>query len=741
MYTSQQHKKQLRHANKSGTAGSLRESAGIPNFAALSMHGDGEIKSGDPSSADEVGRQILARQPGVQPQIPEAEREADALSASVTCGSPQEVKAELGRRMGADFSGVRFHTDGEAQAKAASMNARAYTSGSDVYFGQGGFDPAIAAHELVHTVQQGAVDSGVSTLSTPAGGVQQWPWSKKKKTGADPEGRSIGDKIFDRVKKPTKSIFDWAERRSGHQADPAETAEIPLALDEFFEEDLTAEKPKKKWYQKAGSWIKDKASSALEWGKDKVAGALTSLKRRNDEAVDQFNTNQEDYQNMPLHQRILWSIKNPIARLTASRRKKGTEKRMAEREEIGSLARQYTDNHLKGEQQQAARERRGETSTDEDEGEEGSSFWDVMEDVESYSENFAGDLDDHYDYLNTGGASGEKMSLLGQGAGILQNGVGVLNAGKQIRDQLKNADEREAMGDQVGALTSRLRAAGSGAKGFSSGVTMAQYLKINEFQNLSPMASGASAAGDFINGTADTIDAVDSGLRMKRMTDTQAELERRLASGEKLSANDDLMLRMARQGAGIAKADTVQYGSSAAGNMLKGMGGIVSSTGAGAPIGAAISGLGTLTENVGGSVAASQRKDVARRVANEEFDVDKRIERYMKKHPGVSPNKAKKVVLNALGFRSGKRSEAFAQATIQRVDQGLEAENAGSQEMGTFFDRLSVPKVNGARNRDLAGERLGLRGEGSLEERKEEIAKSRDLMNPFKAKRRKRGAK
>lgn len=84
-----------------------------------------------------------------------------------------------------------------------------------------------------------------------------------------------------------------------------------------------------------------------------------------------------------------------------------------------------------------------------------------------------------------------------------------------------------------------------------------------------------------------------------------------------------------------------------------------------------------------------------------------------------------------IGFHSGKRSEAFAQGTIDRVDKGLAAERAGNQEMGAFFDRMSVLAVNGERNRDLAGERLGLRGEGDLESRRDELAQSRDFKNPF----------
>ena len=100
------------------------------------------------------------RQHFLDHQIPEAEREADRLaSAAQGARTPEEVKTRMGERLGADFSGVRF----------------AYATGRDIYFGQGGFDPAVAAHELVHTVQQGQVESSAPTVSAPAGQVQMLP--------------------------------------------------------------------------------------------------------------------------------------------------------------------------------------------------------------------------------------------------------------------------------------------------------------------------------------------------------------------------------------------------------------------------------------------------------------------------------------------------------------------------------------------------------------------------------------
>ena len=58
----------------------------------------------------------------------------------------------MGDALGADFSSVQFHHGPESVRLNEAMGARAYTRGSDVYFGRGGFDPSVASHELVHTV-------------------------------------------------------------------------------------------------------------------------------------------------------------------------------------------------------------------------------------------------------------------------------------------------------------------------------------------------------------------------------------------------------------------------------------------------------------------------------------------------------------------------------------------------------------------------------------------------------------
>ncbi len=105
---------------------------------------------------------------------PRAEQEADRLSRGITSSTPDDVMREMGSRLGADFSDVRFHSDPLSMDRSRAMGARAWARGSDVFFGKGGFDPSVAAHELVHTVQQGAVRGNVSE-SIPMGAVQLLP--------------------------------------------------------------------------------------------------------------------------------------------------------------------------------------------------------------------------------------------------------------------------------------------------------------------------------------------------------------------------------------------------------------------------------------------------------------------------------------------------------------------------------------------------------------------------------------
>jgi hypothetical protein len=70
------------------------------------------------------------------------------------------LQRSMGEAMGADFSGVRVHTDTQADMLSRSIQAKAFTTGQDVFFRQGAYEPGsrggqeLIAHELTHVVQQ-----------------------------------------------------------------------------------------------------------------------------------------------------------------------------------------------------------------------------------------------------------------------------------------------------------------------------------------------------------------------------------------------------------------------------------------------------------------------------------------------------------------------------------------------------------------------------------------------------------
>lgn len=113
---------------------------------------------------EEIQARPLAQREGGGGESTASEDFSVALSASKGGGAPlpDGVRASLEPGMGADFSGVRVHTGPQAARMNREVGAQAFTHGNDVYFNEGAYSPGtgegrrLIAHELAHTVQQGA---------------------------------------------------------------------------------------------------------------------------------------------------------------------------------------------------------------------------------------------------------------------------------------------------------------------------------------------------------------------------------------------------------------------------------------------------------------------------------------------------------------------------------------------------------------------------------------------------------
>jgi len=160
-----------------------------------------------------------------------AEGEAEAAPEVETAiqrerGSGQalgtEVRAQMEPALGADFGGVRVHAGGQADALNRSLNARAFTTGQDIFFKQGEYSPGssggreLLAHELTHVVQQrGDEIQRKLTLSQSGDRYEQAAdWVARAMMQREPHlaPEGVGSKLVQRQPEEEEEDNDLTER-------------------------------------------------------------------------------------------------------------------------------------------------------------------------------------------------------------------------------------------------------------------------------------------------------------------------------------------------------------------------------------------------------------------------------------------------------------------------------------------------------------------------------------------------
>jgi hypothetical protein len=144
---------------------------------------------------------------------------------------------------GADFSKVNIHTGSDAVEMTTQLGAHAFTHGSDIYFNQGQYAPEstsgkhLLAHELTHTVQQGA---GALRTQPSSPGVQS--------TTATPKIQG--------------AWYNFSIPFTNYEFDPSLEGLKTAG-------NLAADKAKE-----GASWVKDKVVEAAEWVIEKLKGLI-----------------------------------------------------------------------------------------------------------------------------------------------------------------------------------------------------------------------------------------------------------------------------------------------------------------------------------------------------------------------------------------------------------------------------------------------------------------------------------
>ncbi|MHC5753793.1 MAG: eCIS core domain-containing protein [Nostoc sp.] len=140
-----------------------------------------------------------------------------------------DIKHPMEQAFGADFGGVRVHTDAQSNRLNESIQARAFTTGQDVFFRQGEYSPGsdagkeLLAHELTHVVQQNG--SAVQPKSLYVAPKENKLQTKVPTTSA---GYGLAIQLRENFQKPSdednqKNLESKTDTKNGEQQNQATT--------------------------------------------------------------------------------------------------------------------------------------------------------------------------------------------------------------------------------------------------------------------------------------------------------------------------------------------------------------------------------------------------------------------------------------------------------------------------------------------------------------------------------------
>jgi hypothetical protein len=151
---------------------------GMLSFAHARRSSRPRVASSTDPQETEANRRAVAAQrvpaPSEQVRVDRRQPDEQRLTGAASVGLRLDrlvapgVASSLASGFGHSLSHVRLHTDDVAANAASNIGARAFTVGSDIYFGAHEFYPgspsgmSLLAHELAHTLQPGSSASPVA---------------------------------------------------------------------------------------------------------------------------------------------------------------------------------------------------------------------------------------------------------------------------------------------------------------------------------------------------------------------------------------------------------------------------------------------------------------------------------------------------------------------------------------------------------------------------------------------------
>jgi phage-related protein len=242
---------------QSAVAGIQRNSARLAQRQCACSGGCDKCRAGE---ALNLSRSIQT-QSAAPPGIAGRETGDRSVIPSTSAGVPldERTRRSLEPRFGADFSGVRVHTDRQAAESAGALGARAYTMGRNIYFAGGEYAPSTAegqhllAHELTHTLQQPESTPSAEGLSLAELNVSQPddPLEVEAEAAATTVqlGQSVTVQGRSTAPSAQRGLIEWAENKAWSLLEEYAPELVPII---------------RRGPEGVFEWIKEQISSAFE---------------------------------------------------------------------------------------------------------------------------------------------------------------------------------------------------------------------------------------------------------------------------------------------------------------------------------------------------------------------------------------------------------------------------------------------------------------------------------------------
>jgi hypothetical protein len=149
----------------------------------------------------------------------------EAIQHARGSGRPLDtpVQREMEEAFGTDFSAVRIHTDTGADRLSRSMSAQAFTTGRDLFFREGSYDPgstagrSLLAHELTHVVQQSGDEVRRKLVIGPADDQYE---QEADRVAAEVVGRGAGGGAEPAIQRMCTGCEEDAQRQMEEEEEP-----------------------------------------------------------------------------------------------------------------------------------------------------------------------------------------------------------------------------------------------------------------------------------------------------------------------------------------------------------------------------------------------------------------------------------------------------------------------------------------------------------------------------------------